>query len=71
MSRRVLDLVENHISYFAMHTNFDVAQMGTLAAQRLMLTDLEVLEVTAAPAHLITVSLSVLAVWAAIPGMLL
>lgn len=49
VSWRVLDLVENHISYFAMHTNFDVAQMGTLAAGRLMLTDLEVLEVTAAP----------------------
>ena len=46
IGRRILDLIESHMSYFAMHTNFDVAVMGELAADCLGLTDREVLEIT-------------------------
>ena len=35
--RRVLALAENGISYYAMHTNYDVDLMGELAAERLAL----------------------------------
>ena len=46
IGRRLLTLIENHISYAAMHTNFDVAVMGTLAADILGLTEREPLQVT-------------------------
>lgn len=46
IGKRILTLIENHISYFAMHTNFDVSAMGALAADRLGLTETSVLEVT-------------------------
>ena len=44
--RRVVRLIQNHISYYAMHTNFDVRGMAALAAERMGLTDCAVLDVT-------------------------
>lgn len=35
ISARVVRLLQSGISYYAMHTNFDAAKMGTLAAERL------------------------------------
>lgn len=49
IGRRILDMIENGISYYAMHTNFDVAKMAWLAADRLKLSCPEVLEVTVKP----------------------
>ena len=46
IGKRILTLIENHMVYFAMHTNFDVSAMGALAADRLGLTETSVLEVT-------------------------
>ena len=46
IGRRILTLIENQISYYAMHTNFDVSAMGTLAARRLRLSDCGILEET-------------------------
>ena len=46
VGRRVLSLVRNDISCYAMHTNFDVLGMADAAADLLNLTDREVLEVT-------------------------
>lgn len=43
---RVLKLIQNDISYYAMHTNYDVLGMSALAGEKLNLTDAEVLEVT-------------------------
>lgn len=47
ISRRILKLIQNDISYYAMHTNFDAAPgcMADLAGERLGLRDTEVLEV--------------------------
>ena len=47
ISRRVLKLIQNDISYYAMHTNYDVMGMAELAGEILQLSDAEVLEVTA------------------------
>lgn len=46
ISRRILKLIQNNISYYAMHTNFDVAPncMADLAAGHLELTECSVLE---------------------------
>lgn len=44
--RRVMKLIQNHISCYAMHTNFDVKGMAKLAAERMRLMDCEVLDVT-------------------------
>lgn len=44
--RRLLELIRHDISYYAMHTNYDVAAMGKLAADRMGLKRQEVLEVT-------------------------
>lgn len=44
--KRVIKLIENHISYYAMHTNFDVKGMAELAAQRMSLTECQVLDIT-------------------------
>ena len=44
--KRVLSLIRNDISCYAMHTNFDVLGMADAAADLLRLTDREVLEVT-------------------------
>lgn len=48
ISRRVLELIQHQICYFAMHTNFDVAPgcMADLAAERFDMTVEEPLEVT-------------------------
>lgn len=46
ISRRILKLIQADVSYYAMHTNFDAAPgcMGDLAADRLKLSDRELLE---------------------------
>ena len=46
IGRRILKLIENHICYYAMHTNFDVLGMADLSADLLKLTKRQVLEVT-------------------------
>ncbi len=46
VGRRVMKLIRHDIAYYAMHTNFDVAAMGTLAAERLGLWDAVVLQET-------------------------
>lgn len=46
IGRRVMSLIRSDISYYAMHTNFDVKGMAELAAQRMKFKDCEVLEVT-------------------------
>lgn len=46
VSRRVLKLIQNDISYYAMHTNYDVLGMADLAKRKLGLKDAEVLDVT-------------------------
>ena len=44
--RRILTMAEHGIAHYAMHTNFDTARMGELAADRLHLKDRKLLEVT-------------------------
>ena len=44
IGRRVVKLLQNDISYYAMHTNYDVLGMADLAAGMLDLTETEVLE---------------------------
>ncbi|MDD2959928.1 MAG: Nif3-like dinuclear metal center hexameric protein [Lachnospiraceae bacterium] len=44
--RKILKMAENHLSHFAMHTNYDVAKMGRLCSDYLKMTDLEILEIT-------------------------
>ena len=39
-------MIKNDISYYAMHTNFDVLGMADLSADYLELTQREILEVT-------------------------
>jgi len=46
IGRRVLKLAKYDISYYAMHTNFDVMGMADAAADEINLLDREVLEVT-------------------------
>ncbi len=46
IGRRLVKLIENDVSYYAMHTNFDVCGMADAAADALGLIDREVLEVT-------------------------
>ena len=46
IGRRVCELIRNDISYYAMHTNFDVMGMADAAADRLSLCDRQVLNVT-------------------------
>lgn len=47
ISRRILKMIQNDVSYYAMHTNFDAAPgcMGDLAGKRLGLKDRKILEV--------------------------
>ena len=47
ITRRIVKLIQNDISYYAMHTNFDVKGMAQLNQECLGLTDCEVLEETA------------------------
>ncbi|MBE5997901.1 MAG: Nif3-like dinuclear metal center hexameric protein [Lachnospiraceae bacterium] len=44
IGRRIISLIENGISYFAMHTNFDIAGMADRNASDLGLIDPKVLE---------------------------
>ena len=44
--KRVIKLIQNDISYFAMHTNFDVMGMADEAAEKLGLLSSNVLEIT-------------------------
>jgi dinuclear metal center YbgI/SA1388 family protein len=44
--RRILAMAEHGIAHFAMHTNYDTARMGALAADRLGLQERRILEVT-------------------------
>lgn len=44
--RRILTMAEQGIAHYAMHTNFDTARMGELAADRLSLQERRILEVT-------------------------
>ncbi len=46
IGRRVYELIRNDISYFAMHTNFDVMGMADAAADALFLQERQVLNVT-------------------------
>ncbi|MCI9174804.1 MAG: Nif3-like dinuclear metal center hexameric protein [Lachnospiraceae bacterium] len=46
IGRRIIALIKNDISYYAMHTNFDVKGMAQLGAQRMELKDCQVLDVT-------------------------
>ena len=43
---RLLILIQNDISYYAMHTNYDVMGMSALSGEKMQLTDVQVLEVT-------------------------
>ena len=43
---RVVNLLQHDISYYAMHTNYDVLGMAELSGEILGLNDMEVLEVT-------------------------
>lgn len=46
IGRRLLKLIQNDISYYAMHTNYDVMGMSALAGEKIELEEAEVLEVT-------------------------
>lgn len=46
IGRRVCELIQNDISYYAMHTNFDVMGMADAAADELALKDRQVLNIT-------------------------
>lgn len=46
ITRRVLKLIQNDISYYAMHTNYDVLGMAELSEKILGLKNTEVLDVT-------------------------
>lgn len=48
---RLLKLIRNDISYYAMHTNYDVLGMGQLSAQKMSWKDSEILEVTKEDGH--------------------
>lgn len=44
--KRVITLIQNDMSYYAMHTNFDVKGMAQLGADKMKLRDCQVLDVT-------------------------
>lgn len=44
--RRLVELIQSDISYYAMHTNYDVVTMGALAGEMLGLRHAEIMEVT-------------------------
>ena len=46
IGRRIVTLIQKDISYYAMHTNFDVMGMADAAADALSLTDRKVLNIT-------------------------
>lgn len=51
ISRRIIKLIQNDISYYAMHTNYDVMGMADLAGEMLQLEEADVLDVTAPEAQ--------------------
>lgn len=46
IGRRVISMIRNHISYYAMHTNFDILGMADLSGDYLELGERRILEVT-------------------------
>lgn len=46
ISRRIVKLIQSDISYYAMHTNYDVLGMAKLSGDILNLKDIEVLDIT-------------------------
>ena len=44
ITRRIVKLIQNDISYYAMHTNYDILRMAELAAEMLGLNNTEVLQ---------------------------
>lgn len=46
ISKRVIRLIQSDISYYAMHTNYDVMGMADLAGEILTFEEMDVLEVT-------------------------
>ena len=44
IGRRLVRLLQQDISYYAMHTNFDLAKMSDLAAEQIFLQDAQVLD---------------------------
>ena len=46
ISRRVVKLIQNDISYYAMHTNYDVLGMAELSEKILGIRNTEVLDIT-------------------------
>lgn len=46
IGNRVVTLLQHDISYYAMHTNYDVLTMGQLAGEKLGLEQMEVLDMT-------------------------
>ena len=46
IGKRLIRLIQNDISYYAMHTNYDVRGMADLAGEKLQMKNAEVLEVT-------------------------
>ena len=43
IGRRVVDLIENGMRHYAMHTNYDAVRMGRVAGERLHLQQMEIL----------------------------
>lgn len=46
IGKRLIKLIQNDISYYAMHTNYDVRGMAELASEKMGLKNAEILEVT-------------------------
>ena len=46
IGKRLIQLIQNDISYYAMHTNYDVRGMADLAGEKMQMKDAEVLEET-------------------------
>ena len=46
IGKRIVKMIQNDISYYAMHTNYDVEKMADLAADIFELQDVKVLETT-------------------------
>jgi dinuclear metal center YbgI/SA1388 family protein len=46
IGRRIIKIIQKNISYYAMHTNFDVMCMADLAAERINLSNTKVLQET-------------------------
>lgn len=46
ISKRLVQMIQNDISYYAMHTNYDVLRMGELAGKKLGLNHTAVLDIT-------------------------